>query len=72
MNKTTEAWEIAEQAWKNSRKKQGVAKRKCENCFRKWSDNGEKAEEKPPFFPSDYEGKCPACGNELSHSSIPF
>lgn len=72
MNELTRAWKIAEEAWKNSKHRRSVTKRQCERCFEEWKRNGRKEEEKPPFFPPDYEGKCPTCGSELSRPIVPL
>jgi len=65
-----ECWVIARKAWKESRFKKCMSKKRCENCFRKWLDNGKLPEEKPPLFPPDYDNNCPLCGTALSKPHI--
>ncbi len=67
-----EAHEIAKVAWKNSPMKSSLSRKKCPRCFDNWQRNGCKAEQKPPYFPADYEENCPVCKSELSRPGIPF
>lgn len=69
MSTTQDAREIAEKAWKETKIKHYLCRRKCLVCFEEWKKNGG---DKPPIFPSDYEGPCPTCGGKLSHPSVPF
>ncbi len=71
MSTIEETRKLAEDAWKKF-KGNGIARKKCSLCFEKWKANGRVPEEKPPFFPPDFEGPCPRCGNSFQHPSIPF
>ena len=64
--------EAAKNAWKKSKAKGSVAKRKCPDCYREWEKNGRRKEERPPLFPPDFEEPCPACGGKFSPPSAPL
>ncbi len=36
----------------------------CEACEWDWQKAGKKADEKPPLFPVEYDGRCP-CGGKF-------
>jgi len=73
MNTLQEAYAVAEEAWRKcSKEKSGISRRRCPLCFDKWRKDGSKPEDRPPVYPCDFQGKCPSCGGELSHPSIPF
>ena len=62
---------LSEEAWEKYGKN-GIARKKCWNCFSVWKANGRKPEEEPPVFPPNFEENCPVCGQKLPHASIPF
>jgi len=67
----SKVWEIANEAWRESKLKNGKVKKKCVICFNKWKDGGSIPGETPPLFPLDFNRPCPTCGSELKNS-FPF
>ena len=51
---------VADEVWKVPGKYKG--KKECEDCVEEAKNNGD---ERPPMFPSEYEGNCPRCGGRF-------